>query len=90
MIDPLLAAITASLGRLPQRSFKRLWDSGPPGLAYQASEHDKAGRREDALRVLDVAAELAPTDGRSRPNERAWSRAASTRRCRAWRSYVPR
>lgn len=41
------------------------------GLLNEAWTHNQAGRREDALRVLDIAAELAPSD-REVIGRRAW------------------
>jgi tetratricopeptide (TPR) repeat protein len=41
------------------------------GLVYDGWQHHKAGHRDDALRVLDLAAELAPTD-REVLSRRAW------------------
>jgi tetratricopeptide (TPR) repeat protein len=38
------------------------FDAVVKGMIYEAWEHFKAGRRDDAIRVLDLAKELAPTD----------------------------
>jgi tetratricopeptide (TPR) repeat protein len=38
------------------------FDGVVKGMIYEGWEHFKAGRRDDALRVLDLAKELAPTD----------------------------
>jgi tetratricopeptide (TPR) repeat protein len=40
---------------------RRLLDKIVKGLVHEGWQHHKAGRREDALRVYDVAAALAPT-----------------------------
>jgi tetratricopeptide (TPR) repeat protein len=50
---------------------KRLAANVVQGLVYDGWEHHKAGRRDDALRVLDLAAELAPTD-REVLSRRSW------------------
>lgn len=45
------------------------------GVVFEAGEHFKAGRRDDALRVMDLANELAPNDPEVQ-KRRAWVLAA--------------
>ena len=51
---------------------KRLLPYEIDALLWEADQHKKAGRRVDAIRVLDLAAELAPGDRRVTGN-RAWA-----------------
>ncbi len=54
------------------RDAKKLLSNVLDGLLYEAVQHRNAGRREDAIRVLDLAAELAPDDQRI-TRQRAWT-----------------
>ncbi len=47
------------------------FDAVVRGMVFEGWEHFKAGRRDDALRVLDLAKELAPTDA-DLQRRRAW------------------
>lgn len=58
------------------RAGRELRDPVVQGLVYQASRDEEAGRTNDALRVLDLAAELAPNDSKVQEH-RAWLLAKS-------------
>jgi tetratricopeptide (TPR) repeat protein len=53
------------------RTARRILDTVVQGLMYDGWVHHKAGRRQDALRVYDLAAELAPTN-REVQSQRNW------------------
>jgi tetratricopeptide (TPR) repeat protein len=54
------------------RRGKELAPTVVSGLRYDAQEAIKAGRRDDALRLLDLAAEIAPSDSNVL-RQRAWA-----------------
>jgi tetratricopeptide (TPR) repeat protein len=54
------------------RDAKALVSNVVDGLLYEADQHRIAGRREDSIRVLDLATELAPDESRVK-QKRAWA-----------------
>jgi tetratricopeptide (TPR) repeat protein len=54
------------------RGAKALVSNVVEGLLWEAGQHQHAGRREDAIRVLDLAMELAPDDPRV-SRQRSWT-----------------